>query len=646
MTFPVRRLLLATASLSALALSGCTLASDSTSAALTGPIGNIRGVAHGGNQPISGMHIYVYAANTSAYGAASQSLLSNVSGVTTEDSNSNYYVTTDGGGNFALTGDYSCTAGQEVYLYGVGGNTGAGPNTSAGMLAILGQCPVTGNSLASVTPYVWMNEVTTVAAAYALSGFAVDATHISDDEAAIGNTTAAIAHNGMANAFGNSNNLVNIATGAALSTTGSVPTTNSGVQGVAIIVPQAQINTIADVLAACVNTTSTAGSMSASCTTLLGDATSDGTASGTVPTDTATAAINIAHHPTTHVAALYGLINGQPAFAGDDATAPADFTISILYPQGGTATVGIAADSVGNVFFTYGSGNLVFKVTPAAVETNASISPKGPRHLAVDSNNNVWVPSTQTSSTSDTISEFTNNLALTQQCNAVDTTVTPNVSVNGLAALAFDATGNLWAAGAQGQGLWLNSSCTPLGSVTIPSSSSDVAINSTGFVAFSAGATTTSALAIFNSTGTPVTNSPFTGGGLDTPEGVVAAPNGNFWLSNDANGTVSDFTPAGAPVVSGGYPTTVTAQYSGDFDGLGNYFTGGPGTGIYELNPSGTQIGTFVPTSADNQYLTVDPSGNVWYGGTKNVGEMIGIAAPKITPIVTATFSGKANFLP
>ena len=206
MNLPFHRLALVAATLGALALTGCTLNVDSAPATpIASSIGAIQGKAQGGSQAIVGAKVYVYAAATSGYGAAS-TLLSATP------------ATTDGNGGFNITASYTCTSGQQVYLYTSGGNTGSGTNTAASLMAILGTCPATG-TLALTTPFIFVDEVSTVAAAYAFSGFAVDATHVADDEAVTGNTTQTLAQTGMANAFANAANLVNVATGTALTAT-------------------------------------------------------------------------------------------------------------------------------------------------------------------------------------------------------------------------------------------------------------------------------------------------------------------------------------------------------------------------------------------------------------------------------------------
>lgn len=90
----------------------------------------------------------------------------------------------------------------------------------------------------------------------------------------------------MQNAFVTASSLASLSTGVALATT-------PGGNGT---VPQTEINTLANVLARCINST---GPAFASCATLFSDAKSGGT-SGTTPTDTATAAINMAHNPASN----------------------------------------------------------------------------------------------------------------------------------------------------------------------------------------------------------------------------------------------------------------------------------------------------------------------------------------------------------
>ena len=121
------------------------------------------------------------------------------------------------------------TANTQVYLYALGGDAGSGDSPASGLLAILGKCPSAGN-FASTTPTVVVNEISTVAAAYVMAGFASDATHVSS-------YGTPLAQTGIANAFANAASLANLATGAALAATPSGTGT----------VPQSEINTLANI---------------------------------------------------------------------------------------------------------------------------------------------------------------------------------------------------------------------------------------------------------------------------------------------------------------------------------------------------------------------------------------------------------------
>ena len=175
-------------------------------------------------------------------------------------------------------------------------------------MTALGQCPASG-TLATALPTVSLNEVTTVASVYALSGFMTDLIHVSSSGTALSNT-------GMANAFANVNNLVNIVNGTALATT---PASNG-------TVPQAEINTLANILAACVNSI---GAASAPCSTLFSTALNG----STQPTDTVTALLNIA--PGTGIAALYPIGATNPPFEPALSTQPNDFTVGLNFTGGG-----------------------------------------------------------------------------------------------------------------------------------------------------------------------------------------------------------------------------------------------------------------------------------------------------------------------
>ena len=250
----------------------------------------------GQSRAVVGAKVYVLQANTSGYGKPSVSLLTSRTG-NPADSIGHYVLTGEYGG-FSIAGDYTCSAGRQVYLYVLGGNSGGnGSNSAIGLIASLGACPEAGN-FTTAAPFVFVNEVTTVAAAYAMAGIATDPTHVSSSETSGGST-------GMANAA----ILASVATGFAN------PRPDSKV-------PRSKIHTFANILSACINSSAPT---STNCTTLFTNARSDG-ATGPIPGDTATAAINIARNPHANVSSLYGL---QPSlyssFSARSGVGPARF---------------------------------------------------------------------------------------------------------------------------------------------------------------------------------------------------------------------------------------------------------------------------------------------------------------------------------
>ena len=320
------------------------------------PIGNIHGTVHGGQAPVSGAQIYLYAAGTGGYGTTATSLIKSTGSNVFEDGSGNYYVVTDVNGNFALSGDYTCTEGTQVYMVAVGGNPGLTPtppatsinNTAIVQMAGLGQCPAAGN-LAAQVPYLVINEVTTVAFAYSMGGFGSNAFNISSNAA---NSTASAT--AIANAMANANNIVNLQWGQA-------PTTANG--NTNSVNPQARIYTLANILAMCVNTSSSASSQ---CTSLFNTAKSS---VGAAATDESNAIFNIVHTPTnttlfpTHVLDIWNLTPSTPVFSPPLTAQPTDWTMPVIY------------------------NSLVSE--PGVNGSNQIIS--GPYNMAFDANGNAWI---------------------------------------------------------------------------------------------------------------------------------------------------------------------------------------------------------------------------------------------------------------
>ena len=199
-----------------LSLSGCAGITDtSASAPVALHTAALQGSVFGGQQPIVGANVLLYAASTSGYGSNSTSLLTSA-------------VTTDSTGSFNITSKYTCSAGQQIYIVAAGGNPGAGINNQAVIMAALGDC-----TTLTASRFIAMNEITTVAAAYALAPFM-------SNYSAVGSSLANTG--GMMRAFASAAKLADVSRGS----------TPGPMLAVGAIAPTAEINTLADILAACV----------------------------------------------------------------------------------------------------------------------------------------------------------------------------------------------------------------------------------------------------------------------------------------------------------------------------------------------------------------------------------------------------------
>jgi hypothetical protein len=558
-------------------LTGCTLATTAPPASLSGA--TIHGTVHGGQQPLAGASVYLYAAGTGAYGNPSVSLLNsnvltNNPGASGQDGIGNYYITTDSNGSFTITNDYTCTSGQQVYLYVRGGDPGTGSNSSSSLLAILGNCPGGASSFVTSIPTLTINEVTTVAAAYAFAGFATDPTHVSS-------SGTPLALQGIANAFANAGNLASLPTGSALATT---PAGNG-------TAPQTTVNTLANILAACINSpgTVTGPTNPTACYTLFTNALSAG-ATGSQPSDTATAAINIAHYPGANAANLYGIVATSTPFAPALANPPNDFTLGINFTGGGLAQPkSLAIDGLGNVwvqnFFTVSE----FSSLGAALSGNSGFTSglDFPTSLAIDTSNNVWVTNgigTLTGPETGQDVVVFSNAGSGSQIVGSPYALPGNSSGGGI---AFDMYKNAW---------------------FIDQGNDIVELSGTG---------------------TPAANSPFTPGNLQTfaAKSLAVDGSGNVWVPNMLNNRISKFSNAGTLLsANNGYsggglalPFVLALDKSGDVWALNSQTTGShtnaPST-ISELSNTGTSLqgtlGLFWPALTSPTGIAIDGAGDVW----------------------------------
>ena len=583
----------------------------------------VNGRVNGGQQAVVGAQIQLYVTGSSGNGSASSPLL-------------NTTVTSGANGAFSITGDYSCpSASSQVYLVATQGNPGLGSggnNPALAMMAALGSC---GNL--TPTQFIWINEVTTAAAAWALAPFVKDISHIG---------ASATNAKGLANAFLNAQLIANTTNGNA-ATLPSNLTTETG-----------KIYALADAIASCINSDGTTG-----CSPLFTAATPSG---GSAPTNTWDALINIVKNPGNNVAGVFAAIGPTPPFGTTLTQAPNDWTLSLTVKGGGISVPRpLAVDSQGNVWVADYNGGLT-GFNPQG--TPISGSPFGTGVLSesfgltVDPSDNIWVTVEEAPSHSGTKGSVVRFTGVSGGGTLGTSTVFSNFSISYPYAVSADSNGNIFVAnysvpvsgvtnavvinptagtytslGASANiqfpialavdtnhGVWLTSNNDPnlthldsggnvIGTTSCCDASSAVALDSAGNVWMSNPETTDTngdvvgSVAVLKPDGSVLQSSIMTGG-IMTPSSIFVDGAQNVWTSNYSS------------------PTGVHSQSISELAGTGSSSVGAaisPSTGY------GVDAGLTQPYT-----LAVDPSGNVWVSNTggNSLVMFFGLASPTKTP--------------
>jgi streptogramin lyase len=590
-------LFVSTLGLSAL-LAGCGngLAGDLNSAGTGSQAAlQVSGIVHGGQQPVTQATVQLYTVGTTGLQSASTALI----GTT---------VQTDGSGNFNITGKYSCTSATQVYIVATGGNSGSGTNGSISLAAALGPCA----SLTSGT-YIVINEVTTIAAAYALAPFAADIAHIG----ATGSNPT-----GLVNAFANAALLSNTSAGSAGGA--SLPT--------GVTVPLAEINTLANIVAACINTV---GSSSTPCTTLF-------TATGA--SDTFKASLAIAKNPgASAITGLYTLsvptAPFQPTLTGS--SAPNDFTIAVSATGGGTLATpyGIAIDASGNVWVTNETGTAVSELSASGslVASPTATGLAGAQGIAVDRTGNVWVANTAGNS----VVKFT----LTSGSVSGTNSFTAG-GVTAPSAIALDSASNAFVANFNGNSVTgLTSAGTALGGSPFTGSSNNIKVP-TGIAVGPTGAVyVTSGLgSIVNLANSGAYIAALTDGTLQGPASVAVDATGRvlatgFTTGTSVGGALSEFASGGTPVGISPVTSGISAPAGVATDGTSIWVANDASSGALaqfsysSATPASPSAG--FGSLSSPVAVAVDSSGSVWTtnSGSNSVSKFIGLAVPVVTPL-------------
>ena len=605
---------------------------------------NMTGSIHGGQQPVSGAKIYLYSVGTYT-NSPSTSML-----------NGTGYVTSDANGNFSITGDYTCPTGStgiSTYLLALGGNPGVGGTTSnsaIAMMAVLGPC----SGLAAST-FVNINEISTVAGVTALQQFMTDSTDIADG------TVAAQPSYGMPqgipNAMLTAASMVNVGTGL---TTAS-PANSSG------RVPQAKINTLGNILASCVNSSS---STSSQCAALFAAATPTG---GPAPSDTIGAMLNIAKNPGANIAALYTLSSATSPFQPTLTTAPNDFTIGITYNAGLSYPGPIAIDNTGDVFIA----NCPSCNGAAGVDTIQGFMPSGavlstsafttnihkPVAIAVDRYSSVWVAEAASGATGNQVTRIQNNPYTVAANFPVAFSGVPGgiaIVENGpSAAYVTDST--------NGRMSLINNDATALGSVNTTGLANPTAIAADGLENLYLIGAGSNSLVQFSPIDPPGSSNPTTtgnfttfagaGAGFSSPAGLAVDGGAHVWtVDTGASKAVSEvfgLTGAANSPAAGYAGVNVASSISIDGAGtawIANCRAGCAGSGstaadnVVHLSATGASLtpssdGLQNASFAQPSGTAIDISGNLWITNTAgaSVTELVGVAVPVINELETAS---------
>jgi streptogramin lyase len=233
-----------------------------------------------------------------------------------------------------------------------------------------------------------------------------------------------------------------------------------------------------------------------------------------------------------------------------------------------------------------------------------------PFGLAVDSAGNIWNGSNG------------NQVAKTDQ-NGVSTTTFPVGSFP--QSVAIDMLGNVWVANRSSNTVMkLDSAGTQLVTVPLPSGTAPIgvvvdALNQVWVSGFHSSTSTTHTMTVLDNAGTVLNTfsyaSPVAAFGFSFP---AAAPNGNIWVANQAQGALLQIDQAGSVVST--TPVGTGLPRGCAVDGLGYAWVANQGTGgsCMKIDASGVVQATFLQAGTGTTFTTVsiDGNGDPWLFGT------------------------------
>lgn len=667
-----------------LALGGCGITQADLTSDVTATLSGkeIGGNVHGGVYPIQKATITLMEtqtgpvsttpgyAGTSTYGSTALAVAT---------------ATSDQNGYFNIgAGSWTCNANEFLYIVVTSGTTEylgtANLNNNVVQVGVVGPCSEVANTttgVVSTTAFnkvnVFVSELSTVAAAYALGNFMtvvdpadgtghqvvnigaplVNSTSASCTSGATMTCTAA----GLAHAFTNATHLV-----YSLDLTGAFPTglaRSSNPSSSVSAVPTSMINTIGDILQKCVDSAGVASTNSSgttiykastSCSGLFSAATPP---SGTAPTNTLQVAMDMAKYPTNNISGLFGQVQTNPPFTPILDQAPTSWTVSIFY--GATASgsfvpypVDIALDASDAVYVLYaasGTSNTasaVFALNADGSQLYAGVANSNllyPSQLAISSGGRVYVTNNDTTTAANS-GLYATASAGTGKLSQV--LVQPNLS-----GIALDRRNDVWlsAAVSTGFSIYEYPATVALGSTPTTTSASFGAsvtglgldsnqnvwgitgggstVNSAAVMLPNTGSLTTPAYGTTGVSGTMQSLSSYNGFGVAlTNAGKAYFPLNTQIASGTFNSTA--IAALGNPAMSTGSATNAAAvPHRSEVDGAGSVFWADNETAglLYEYTPlSNGNAGTLIsllpcfpfPTTGGLQCITTNNSSSAY----------------------------------
>ncbi|MFC6645421.1 hypothetical protein ACFQBQ_07450 [Granulicella cerasi] len=339
------------------------------------------------------------------------------------------------------TSGISCTSPDQLYITAEGGvpygfsgssisNTATQTNNpNSLMMTAIGDCSaLTSGSASNNVVTTITNEASTIAAVWALRNFisvngtTVNVTSAATNYAGTNGTGTVGNYAGLAHAFLNANALLPYKLGAFTQyTNGAADMTTGG------LVPVQELNSLAYTQYLCTmgNANLTAGDFSY-CSTLYQLATP---ASGTVPTNSLQAMLNIALSPATNAQSI--LTFSLTPIPGAGTTGPQTSTVDVYYPELtslGTAGSGGANDWSVAIYYMNGYG--------ATTTAQGSVYPQW---VTIDANDEVFYsnPSASTSTQG-------NVIALSSNGTNLWTSATDTTNLTSPRGVAADQNGHVW----------------------------------------------------------------------------------------------------------------------------------------------------------------------------------------------------------